>query len=75
MRSHVVRHVPDPFGDRLRVMITLLPATCKPASSRMRPLHIETTWQVTRCSDLSLDVVTRFEAYIAFGVFGLTVEE
>ena len=24
-------------------------------------------WQVTRYSDLSLDVVTRFEAYIAFG--------
>jgi hypothetical protein len=24
-------------------------------------------WQVTTYSDLSLDVVTRFEAYIAFG--------
>jgi hypothetical protein len=26
-------------------------------------------WQVTTYSDLSLDVVTRFEAYIAFGFF------
>jgi hypothetical protein len=24
-------------------------------------------WQVTTCSDLSLDVVTRFAAYIALG--------
>src|SRR6266404_5350559 len=39
MRSHRVSHVPDPFGDRPNVMVMVLHATWKPASSRMRPLH------------------------------------
>ena len=42
MRSHRVSHVPDPFGDRPNVMVMVLHATWKPASSRMRPLHLET---------------------------------
>jgi hypothetical protein len=36
------RHGPDPFGDRLSVLVTVLPSTWKPASSRMSPLHLET---------------------------------
>ncbi len=36
------RHLPDPFGDRLSVLVTLLHATWKPALSRMRPLQLET---------------------------------
>ncbi len=35
------RPVPDPFGDRLRVLVTVLPATWQPALSRMRLLHRE----------------------------------
>jgi hypothetical protein len=31
------------------------------------------SWQVTTCRDLSLDVVTRFEAYIAFGLLSLEI--
>ena len=42
MRSPVVRPVPEPCGDRLSVLVTLLHATWKPASSRMRPRHLET---------------------------------
>src|SRR5205085_1950837 len=46
MRSHRVSHVPDPFGDRPSGMLTLLHAPWKPASSRRRPLHVETTMHV-----------------------------
>jgi hypothetical protein len=42
LKSHVVSHVPDSFGDRLSVLVTLLHATWKPAPSPMRPLHRET---------------------------------
>jgi hypothetical protein len=40
------RHGPDPFGDRLRVLVTVLHATWQPASSRRRPLHLETKMHV-----------------------------
>jgi hypothetical protein len=42
MKSHMGRYVPAPFGDRLSLLVTVLPSTWKPASSHMRPLHLET---------------------------------
>jgi len=42
MRALMGRHVPDLFGDSLSVIVTLLHSPWKPASSRMRPLHLET---------------------------------
>jgi hypothetical protein len=42
LRSHVGSQVPAPCGDRPRVLVTVLHAPWKPASSRMRLLHLET---------------------------------
>src|SRR5262245_4188627 len=42
MRAHMGRPVPDPFGVRLRVLVTVLPATWQLASSCRGPLHLET---------------------------------
>ena len=42
LRSHVGSQVPEPCGDRPSVLVPLVHATWKPASSHMRLLHLET---------------------------------
>src|SRR5262245_48722597 len=42
LRSPVVRQVPEPFADCPSVLVTGLPATWKPASSSIKPLHVVT---------------------------------